>query len=154
MPFDDDWDRELRRAVREYAESRFESFARSTIYWLQRLDASNIFDEDYPFKTVWDEYCHYRQMKDHHGDHPLLDWAFDKTVDPTVRGVMSDSKPPPGELQLLHMAASGPWEWYDGIDEDEIVREVRRAMDEKARARSLDRFYAGYPDPRYAGTWD
>jgi len=90
------------------------------------------------FRSVWDEYCHYRQT----GDHPLLEWGFDGTISPVIHDVVTRSAP--CERLLLTVAAHGLWEaeGLDGIDDPAIEREVRKSVDRKADDRSMDRFRA------------
>ena len=143
-----DWNLLLFKAAGAYANDRLEAFARSTIYWLQRLDASGIFGEDYPFRSIWDEYCHYKQVVDYH---PVLDNAFSGTLDPIIEGVVR--RITPRERDLLATASARLVDDPDAPNDDScIMAEVRSVIDRRADDRPMDRFYVGLVDPRYPGT--
>ncbi|VVT00754.1 hypothetical protein [Erythrobacter sp. EC-HK427] len=125
----DDLDSALRKAAWRFSDSRIQALARKVITAMQRMPASGIFGDDYRFKSVWDEYC--REVQE--GPHPMLEAAFDQTVDPMIAWQVDRLEQ--SERQLLEMAlAEGAKEWGD------IAMAVRKSLQGIAIDRDLSKF--------------
>ncbi|MEE4201717.1 hypothetical protein [Erythrobacter sp.] len=122
-------DSALWKAAWRFSDTRIQALARKVIHAMQRMPASGIFGDDYRFKTVWDEYCREAQE----GPHPMLEAAFDQTVDPMIAWHIEQLNH--SERQLLEIAlAEGAEEWGD------IAMAVRRSLQGIAIDRDLSKF--------------
>ncbi|MBO82397.1 MAG: hypothetical protein CL801_13400 [Citromicrobium sp.] len=125
----DDLDSALWKAAWRFSDTRIQSLARKVIHAMQRMAASGIFGDDYRSKSVWDEYCHEAQE----GPHPMLEAAFDQTVDPMIAWHIDQLDQ--SERQLLEIAlADGAEEWGD------IAVAVRKSLQGIAIDRDLSKF--------------
>ena len=125
----DDLDSALWKAAWRFSDTRIQALARKVIHAMQRMPTSGIFGDDYRFKTVWDEYC--REVQE--GPHPMLEAAFDQTVDPMIAWQVHQLDP--AERQLLEIAvAESPEEWGD------IAMAVRKSLRGIAIDRDLSKF--------------
>lgn len=125
----DDLDSALWKAAWRFSDARIQALARKVIHAMQRMGASGIFGDDYRFKTVWDEYC--REVQE--GPHPMLEAAFDQTVDPMIAWQVDQLDT--AERQLLEIAvAESPEEWGD------IAVAVRKSLQGIAIDRDLSKF--------------
>ncbi|WBY17301.1 hypothetical protein PF049_03855 [Erythrobacteraceae bacterium WH01K] len=70
----------LSQVLLRLTDTRIQALARKVIHAMKRMPATGIFGDDYPFKSVWDEYC--REVQE--GPNPMLEAAFDQTVDPMI----------------------------------------------------------------------
>lgn len=125
----DELDSTLWKASRSFSYAGVEALARKVLHALQRMPASGIFGDDYRFKSVWDEYC--REVQE--GPHPMLEAAFDQTVDPMIawRIVQLDQS----ERQLLEIALS-----EDAGEPGNIAVAVRKSLQGIAIDRDLSKF--------------
>ena len=125
----DDLDSALWKAAWRFSDTRIQSLARKVIHAMQRMAASGIFGDDYRFKSVWDEYC----LEAQEGPHPMLEAAFDQTVDPMIAWHIDQLDQ--SERQLLEIAlADGAEEWGD------IAVAVRKSLQGIAIDRDLSKF--------------
>ena len=125
----DDLDSALWKTAWRFSETRIQALARKVIYAMQRMPASGVFGDDYRFKSVWDEYC--REVRE--GPHPMLEVAFDQTVDPMIAWQVDQLDP--AERQLLEIAvAESPEERGD------IAVAVRKSLQGIAIDRDLSKF--------------
>ena len=125
----EDLDSTLWKAAWRFTDTRIRALARKAIHAMQRMPASGIFGDDYPFKSVWDEYC--REVQE--GSHPTLEAAFDQTVDPMIAWHIDQLDH--SERQLLEIAfAEGAEEWGD------IATAVRKSLQGIAIDRDLSKF--------------
>ena len=125
----DDLDSALWKAAWLFSDTRIQALARKVIHGLQRMPASGIFGDDYRFKSVWDEYC--REVQE--GPHPMLEAAFDQTVDPMI--VWHIDQLDHSECQLLEIALA------DGADDPgNIPMAVRKSLQGIAIDRDLSKF--------------
>ena len=93
------------------------------------MPASGIFGGDYRFKSVWDEYC--REVQE--GPHPMLEAAFDQTVDPMIARRIDQLDQ--SERQLLEIALA------DGANDlGDIATAVRKSLLSIAMDRDLSKF--------------
>ncbi|WP_187335503.1 hypothetical protein [Novosphingopyxis iocasae] len=125
----DDLDSALWKAAWRFSDARIHALARKVIHAMQRMPASGVFGGDYRFKSVWDEYC--REVQE--GPHPMLEAAFDQTVDPMIaRHIDQLDK---SERQLLEIALA------DGAnDPGDIATAVRKSLPSIAIDRDLSKF--------------
>lgn len=139
----DRWREALHRThgvVLKYASVEFESLARKAIWGLQQIEASDIFCDDYRFKTLWDEYCHYVQT----GPYDLLENALETTLD----GIIDEltKKLPKHAAILLSIGAINDSDEYDDptligtIAINDLNHSIKTALDSIASSRSLDHF--------------
>ena len=137
MP-DSDWLKELKethKAVRSYARIEYEALVRKVIYRLQRINASGIFDSDYRYKTLWDEYCHEVQE----GPTNQIEHAWENTITPFLDDVTE--RIPNHTAVLLSIFAS----WELGEDDDpEFIKFVnpdliRTILENQLKKQAIDR---------------
>ena len=125
----DDLDSALWKAAWRFSDARIHALARKVIHAMQRMPASGVFGGDYRFKSVWDEYC--REVQE--GPHPMLEVAFDRTIDPMI--VWHIEQLNQSERQLLEIAlADGAKEWGD------IGVAIRKSLQGIAIDRELSKF--------------
>ena len=115
----------------------FAALTRKVIHRLQRFQASGIFEDDYIYKTLWDEYCHEAQV----GPHDLLESAWELTITPFLDDVIE--RIPNHSAMLLSIYAA----WQLGQDEAEFVGSfwtdgirlvLQDRLHEQAAKRSID----------------
>ena len=99
------------------SDTRIQALTRKVIHGLQRMPASGIFGDDYRFRSVWDEYC--REVQE--GPHPMLEAAFDQTVDPMITWQIDRLDHSERELTEI-ILAEGAEEWGD------IATSVRKSL--------------------------
>ncbi|MBX7494260.1 hypothetical protein K3172_00150 [Qipengyuania sp. 6B39] len=125
----DDLDSALWKAAWRFSDARIQDLARKVIHAMQRMPASGIFGGDYRFKSVWDEYC--REVQE--GPHPMLEAAFDQTVDPMIARHINQLDQ--SERELLEIALA------DGADDPgDIATAVRKSLPSIAIDRDLSKF--------------
>ena len=76
---DENWEAVLDNtyeAVCAYARTECAALVRKVIYRLQRVAATDIYGDDYIYKTLWDEYCHEVQE----GPHDFLEDAWEQSI--------------------------------------------------------------------------
>ena len=124
-----DLDSALWKAAWLFSDTRIQALLREVIHGLQPMPASGILGDDYRFKSVWDEYCREAQE----GPHPMLEAAFDQTVDPMIAWHIDQLDH--SERQLLETAlAEGAEEW------DDVATAVRKSFQGIAIDRDLSKF--------------
>jgi len=130
---------ETHEAVCAYASAELDALARRAITSLQRMPASGIFDE-YPFKTIWDEYCHEVQQ----GPNEMLEWAWDETIRATIYHPINTL--PRHVATLISIGADYELTNCDdelvAIHPDLIFQAVKERVDRQAVRRNMDRFEA------------
>ena len=125
-------------AVRAYARAEVERLARRVNHWLQRIEASGIYGDDYAYKSLWDEWCHELQE----GPHDQLDSAWQLPLLPILDDVI-DRVPRHAAVLLSAYAA---WQLEEDNDPTLIgslwtegIRQVLRVqLEREAGERRLD----------------
>lgn len=125
----DELDSALWKATWRFSDTRIQALARKVIHGLQRMPASGIFGDDYRFKSVWDEYC--REVQE--GPHPMLEGAFDQTVDPMLAWQVEHLDQ--SERQLLEIALA-----EGAVEPGDIAMAVRMSLRGIAINRDLSKF--------------
>lgn len=125
----DELDSALWKAAWRFSDTRTRALARKVIHALMRMPASGIFEDDYRFKSVWDEYCYEVQE----GPHPMLEAAFDLTVDPLIAWQVDQLDQ--SERQLLEIALAD-----DADESNNIIAAVRISLCGIAINRDLRKF--------------
>lgn len=125
----DDLDSALWKAARRFSDTRIQALARKVVHSIQRMPANGIFGDDYLFKSVWDEYC--REVQE--GPHPMLEAAFDQTVDPIIAWQVHQLDQ--SERQLLEIALAD-----NADDTGDIALSVRKSLQGIAIDRDLSKF--------------
>ena len=125
----EDLDSALWKAAWRFSDTRIRALARKVIHAMQRMPASGILGDDYRFKTVWDEYCHEAQE----GPHPMLEAAFDQTVDPMIAWQVDQLDQ--SERQLLEIALAD-----NADDPGDIALSVRKSLQGIAIDRDSSKF--------------
>lgn len=132
----------FRDCVRKHNSVEFDKLARKVTYHLQRLDSSGIFGDDFGFKSIWDEYCHYNQK----GPVDMLEDAFDSVVDPIIQEITN--KVPEHQLRILsletHLSPTFDLseESMGSIDLYAIERTIRSLLVQQATDREMAKFYS------------
>lgn len=135
-----DLERSVFRAVVRFCSDRNNALARKIIARLQRIKATRIYGDDYPYRTLWDEYCHEKQ----HGPIDELEQKWRLTIAPIIQQVVEEL--PESEGVLLTIAAAVDFDGDDSIATsgavyfDHIRRTVISALDRIAMDRDMSRF--------------
>ena len=124
-------------AVCKYASLELDALARRTLLALQKMPASEIFG-DYPFETIWDEYCHEVQQ----GPTPMVGWALDETM---RSAISSPFRLLPKHVgMLIYIGADYELNNCDdmivGINEGSVVEAVKSRLDSQAGRRNMNDF--------------
>jgi hypothetical protein len=130
---------EMHQAVVRFASDELDALSRKVILGLQRLKASDIYGDDYKFKTIWDEYCHDVQQ----GPFEALESAWDQTIDPFIDHSIGRMRPRFGVLVSIgaDYEGSSPNETTVSFNHDQVSIAVRARIDQAASRRRMDRFY-------------
>ncbi|OYU46966.1 MAG: hypothetical protein CFE31_18900 [Rhizobiales bacterium PAR1] len=127
-------------AVLAFARAEWPPLARKAIHQLQRMTATGLYGDYYRHKTLWDEYCHEVQ----NGPAPLLDGAWDSTVDGILASIL-DAVPEHVAVLLTIDAIvdCDPREQSSLaglVFQDELIRVLRKELQIMAHERSMAKF--------------
>ena len=125
----DDLESALWKAAWRFCDTRIQALTRKVIRGLQRMPASGIFGDDYRFKSVWDEYC--REVRE--GPNPMLEAAFDQTVDPMITWQVDQLDHTERDLLEIALAESPE-------ESGNIAAAVRKTLQRIAIDRDLSKF--------------
>jgi hypothetical protein len=112
------WDKVLEathKAVREYSRRELAPLSRKVIHYLQRVEASGFFGNDYGYKTLWDEYCHRIQEEPHGQLERAWDYEISRTIDAVIEII-------PRHVAVL-LTVFAAWE-LDADDDPEFIGSV------------------------------
>jgi hypothetical protein len=128
---------ETHLAVCRFASVELDKLTRRVVHMMQRMPASGTYG-DYPFKSIWDEYCHEQQ----NGPTEQLEYAWDQIIRPAISwpiGLLPDEV-----ATLISIGVDreprGVKNRPVSIDTDLIFHSVKHRLDRQAMDRSLDRF--------------
>lgn len=123
--------------IEAFAKKRVKALAGKTIYFMQRVPASGVFDGSATgLKSIWDEFCWYVQFCDN--DMGLLSVGMDQTVEGLIQGYVEEV--PYEEAVLLTCAAAEDHSHLPSRATDDIIAAVRNCVSEAAGQRNMSRF--------------
>lgn len=122
-------------AVFNLAEEVKQRAARRLVHRLQRISASAIYDGDYRYRSLWDEFCHEQQ------NGPYFDEAvWDETLEGLLQAEVE--RLTPGEFEIVWLASVPEVEDLKTAPrvQADVRRELRAALGALASTRDLERF--------------
>jgi hypothetical protein len=131
-------------AVLAFARAEWPSLVRKAVHHLQRRAATGLYGDYYRYKTLWDEFCHEVQ----NGPTPLLDGAWDRTVDEILVSILDALPQHVAALltidAIMESDAREQSSLAGSVFQDELLRVLRNELRLIAGGRSLAKFEPDY----------